>query len=57
MDLNGGKDAIATLAFGQQWHLSSTGNWSTFREDANGDGSYAGAGAWRRRWPRRPCGR
>ncbi len=38
-DLNGGKTAIDTLAFGQAWDLDQLGNWSSFTEDSNGNGS------------------
>ena len=38
--INGGKDAISTLKFAQQWSLDSTGNWSGFKEDTGGDSSW-----------------
>ncbi len=41
-DLNGTKDGIAsgTLKFAQEWTFDSTGNWSVFKEDATGDGTF-----------------
>ena len=38
--INGGKDAISTLKFAQQWSLDPTGNWSGFKEDLNGDSTW-----------------
>jgi RHS repeat-associated protein len=38
--INGGKDAISTLKFAQEWSLDATGNWSGFKEDDNGDSSW-----------------
>ena len=38
--INGGKDAISTLKFAQQWSLDPTGNWSAFKEDDDGDSSW-----------------
>ncbi|MEX2119699.1 MAG: hypothetical protein WD847_08900 [Pirellulales bacterium] len=39
-DLNAGKTAITGLAFAQEWSLDATGNWSAFKEDADGNGSW-----------------
>jgi hypothetical protein len=39
-DLNGTKDTIATLAFRQDWGLNQLGNWDTFDEDSDGNGSW-----------------
>ena len=41
-DLNSSKDAIVsgTKSFAQQWTLDPLGNWPTFKEDTDGDGSW-----------------
>lgn len=39
-DLNTNKDAIAGLEFAQEWGLDATGNWSTFKEDNDGNGAW-----------------
>jgi len=41
-DLNVTKDGIVagTLTFEQDWALDATGNWSTFKEDSDGNGSW-----------------
>ncbi|MBW3540456.1 MAG: RHS repeat-associated core domain-containing protein [Planctomycetes bacterium] len=36
-DLNATKDGLTTLTFAQEWSLDPTGNWSAFREDADGN--------------------
>jgi len=38
-DLNGGKTAISTLTFGQDWDLDQLGNWPNFTEDTDGNGT------------------
>ncbi|MFO0425215.1 MAG: RHS repeat domain-containing protein, partial [Planctomyces sp.] len=38
-DLNGGKTAITTLAFSQDWDEDQLGNWTNFTEDSDGNGS------------------
>jgi RHS repeat-associated protein len=40
--LNAAKDGIVsgTLAFAQEWAFDATGNWSNFKEDNNGDGTW-----------------
>ena len=38
--INGNKDAISTLNFAQQWSLDPTGNWSSFKEDSDGDSTW-----------------
>ena len=38
--INGNKDAILTLKFAQTWSLDSTGNWSGFKEDDDGDSTW-----------------
>ena len=38
--LNAAKDAITSLKFAQQWSLDATGNWSNFKQDDNGDGTW-----------------
>lgn len=38
--INGGKDAISTLKFAQQWSLDPSGNWSGFKEDNDGDSTW-----------------
>ena len=37
--MNANKEAISsgTLNFAQDWALDATGNWSTFKEDSDGD--------------------
>ncbi len=41
-DLNATKDGIVsgTLKFAQEWSFDPTGNWTTFKEDAAGDGTF-----------------
>ena len=39
-DLSAAKDTFATLAFRQDWGLNQLGNWDTFDEDADGNGSW-----------------
>jgi len=36
-DLNGGKDAISSTNFRQDWLLSAVGNWDRFRTDSDGN--------------------
>jgi YD repeat-containing protein len=43
-DLNGTFSAISTLAFAQEWDLKALGNWTAFKENANGDGDFTDAG-------------
>ena len=38
--LSVGKDSISSLNFKQQWSLDATGNWSTFKEDDDGDATW-----------------
>jgi hypothetical protein len=40
-NLNGTQDGIVggTAAFGQDWDLDATGNWTDFDEDTDGDGT------------------
>ncbi|MEZ6032037.1 MAG: RHS repeat-associated core domain-containing protein [Planctomycetaceae bacterium] len=38
-DLNGGKTAISSLTFGQDWDLDQLGNWPNFTEDSDGNGT------------------
>jgi len=38
--LNGGRTALTSTTFAQCWGLDATGNWSNFREDDDGDGSW-----------------
>ena len=38
--LTTGRTAITTLKFAQEWGLDATGNWSSFKEDANGDATW-----------------
>ena len=38
--LNGAKDAITTLKFAQEWGLDETGNWSSFKEDDDGNSTW-----------------
>ena len=38
--LSGAKDAISSLEFAQQWSLDPTGNWSGFKQDADGDSTW-----------------
>ncbi|WP_428940595.1 RHS repeat-associated core domain-containing protein [Fontivita pretiosa] len=42
-DLNGTLDGIASLSFAQEWSLKALGNWTSFREDANGNGMFSDA--------------
>lgn len=44
--LDGGKTGLVSNSrtFKQNWSLDPLGNWSTFQEDANGDGDYTDAG-------------
>jgi RHS repeat-associated protein len=42
-DLNGTHDGMSALASAQRWTLDPTGNWSEFKEDANGDTDYTDA--------------
>ncbi len=41
-DLNANKDALSsgTLTFAQEWSLDPTGNWSTFKQDDDGDSTW-----------------
>ena len=39
-DLNAGKTAISTLAFAHEWGLDPLGNWSAFKEDADGNATW-----------------
>jgi len=41
-DLNATKDGIVagTLKFAQEWSFDPTGNWTNFKEDATGDGTF-----------------
>jgi RHS repeat-associated protein len=41
-DLNATRDAIVTgtLKFAQEWSFDATGNWTNFKEDATGDGTF-----------------
>jgi YD repeat-containing protein len=39
-ELTSGESAITNLQFAQCWGLDETGNWKTFREDDDGDGSW-----------------
>jgi YD repeat-containing protein len=45
-DLNGTFSAIGSgsLTFAQEWDLKALGNWTTFKEDANGDTDFTDAG-------------
>ena len=38
--LSAGRDAVTTKTFGEDWGLDATGNWTAFRQDANGDGAW-----------------
>jgi YD repeat-containing protein len=38
--LNGSKTAITDKQFEQDWNLDTTGNWSGFKEDDNGNGTW-----------------
>ena len=38
--LNGSKDAITDLQFADCWSLDETGNWSNFRQDDTGNGTW-----------------
>jgi len=38
--LNSGKTALTSETFAQCWTLDATGNWTGFREDDNGDGTW-----------------
>lgn len=38
-ELNGAKDDISTLAFGQDWTLEQLGNWENFQQDDDGNGT------------------
>ena len=38
--LNGSHTSVTNLAFAQCWSLDETGNWSSFREDDDGDGTW-----------------
>ncbi|WP_428940716.1 RHS repeat domain-containing protein [Fontivita pretiosa] len=40
-DLNGTLDGIASLSFAQEWSLKALGNWTSFREDADGNGTFS----------------
>ena len=35
-----GRDAITTKTFGEDWALDATGNWTAFRQDLGGDGTW-----------------
>jgi len=37
--LNGGRTAISTLTFGQDWAHDQLGNWTTFAQDNDGNGT------------------
>jgi YD repeat-containing protein len=38
--LNAGKTGLTSVNFGQCWTLDTTGNWTNFREDDSGTGSW-----------------
>ncbi len=38
--LNANKDAILSKAFAEDWGLDATGNWSAFRQDLDGNGTW-----------------
>jgi RHS repeat-associated protein len=38
-DMNSGKTAISTLTFGQNWDQDQLGNWASFTEDSDGNGT------------------
>ena len=38
--LNGSKDDITNLQFAECWSLDETGNWSNFRQDTTGNGTW-----------------
>lgn len=38
--LNGSKNAITNLQFAECWSLDETGNWSNFRQDDSGNGTW-----------------
>ncbi len=38
--LNANKDAIVSKAFAEDWGLDATGNWSAFRQDLGGNGTW-----------------
>ncbi|WP_428940601.1 RHS repeat domain-containing protein [Fontivita pretiosa] len=42
-DLNGTFSGISTLSFAQEWSLKAQGNWTSFKEDANGNGTFSDA--------------
>ncbi|WP_428940598.1 RHS repeat domain-containing protein [Fontivita pretiosa] len=42
-DLNGTFSGISTLSFAQEWSLKALGNWTSFREDGNGNGTFSDA--------------
>ncbi|WP_428940714.1 RHS repeat-associated core domain-containing protein [Fontivita pretiosa] len=44
-DLNGTFSGISTLSFAQEWSLKALGNWTSFKEDANGNGTFTDATA------------
>ena len=38
--LNAGKDAVTSKNFAEDWTLDMTGNWPTFKQDTDGDGTW-----------------
>ena len=38
--LNTSRDAVATKNFAEEWTLDATGNWSSFKQDTDGDGTW-----------------
>ncbi|WP_428940607.1 RHS repeat domain-containing protein [Fontivita pretiosa] len=42
-DLNGTFSGISTPSFAQEWSLKALGNWTSFKEDADGNGMFSDA--------------